>query len=117
MKEAPIFIRAFDLHGWLLDRFDGPVARDPAGGFAEVSRSVLRESRELLHAVSLALARFDTHERLVEADEHATLLRVELRMAAEKKLLDDRQLLHATEELADIGRQIGGWRRRTEGVE
>lgn len=117
MKEAPLFIRAFDLHSWLLDRLDGPKASGHTSGYEQVRRSVLIESRELLHAVSLALASFDTPERLVAADGHATLLRVHLRLASEKNLLGDRQLLHANGELADIGRQIGGWQRRLRDAE
>jgi len=122
MKEAPLFIRAYDLHGWLLDRLDGPVDRrgDAAEGrerFPELARSVLRHSEKLLDAVSLAVAHFDRDMQLLEADEQATLLRVHLRLASEKKLIDDRQLLYATGELTDIGRQIGGWRRHLEAVE
>lgn len=111
MKEAPLFIRAYDLHSWLLDRF-GSVKT-----YTAVRNAVLRHSAELLEAVSLALSRFDVGERLIEADEHATLLRVHLRLASEKKLLTDRQLLYVTGELRDVGRQIGGWRKRVEAVE
>ncbi len=111
MKEAPVFIRAYDLYSWLLDRL-GQTEKQP-----EVRRAVLRHSRTLLDAVSLALSRFDTYIRLIEADEQATLLRVHLRLARDKDLLDDRQLVYATRELRDIGRQIGGWLRRLEAVE
>jgi len=111
MKEAPLFIHAYDLHSWLLDRFAG----ERAGG--EVARAVLCHSRALLETLSLALSRFDTRERLVEADEHATLLRVHLRLASEKGLLEDRQLFHAVQQIRDVGRQIGGWRKKLEAVE
>ncbi len=122
MKEAPLFIRAYDLHSWLLDRFDrsGESGEESAATkvvVPEVTRSVLHHSSELLNAVALAVARFESGLRLVEADEHATLLRVHLRLASEKELLDDRQLMYATVELTDIGRQIGGWRRHLEAVE
>ncbi len=122
MKEAPVFIRAYDLHSWLLDRLDGDAGPEDGSAnskpcFPELARSVLRHSGRLLNAVSLAVARFDRGMQLVEADEQATLLRVHLRLASEKDLLDDRQLLYANGELADIGRQIGGWRRKVEAVE
>ncbi len=122
MKEAPLFIRAYDLHSWLLDRFDrsgesGEESAAVQAGFPELTRSVLHHSRELLNAVSLAVARFESGLRLVEADEQATLLRVHLRLASEKEMLDDRQLVYATGELTNIGRQIGGWRRHFEAVE
>jgi len=114
VNEAPIFIRAYDLHSWLLDRFD---TLDETKTHLILRQDVLRCSRKLLDAISLALARFDQVERLLAADEHATLLRVQLRLASEKKLLQDRQLVYATGELADIGRQLGGWRRSVEGLE
>ncbi len=119
MKEAPVFIRAYDLHSWLLDRLDraDEASDDSTPCFPELARCVLHHSRKLLNAVSLAVARFDRGVQLLEADEQATLLRVHLRLASEKKLLGDRQLLYATRELTDIGRQIGGWRRHLEGVE
>lgn len=117
MTEAPIFTRAYDLHGWLLDRLDGPGGGQQELGYPTLRRSVLGASTALLESVSLALARFDTHDRLVEADQQAILLRVHLRLATDRQLLDDRQLLHASGELADIGRQIGGWLRRLENVE
>ncbi len=77
----------------------------------EVWRAVLHHSRLLLEAVGLALARFETRHRVAQADEQVTLLRIHLRLAAERRLLSDRQLMHANEILSDVGRQIGGWRK------
>ncbi len=110
MKEAPVFTRSYDLHTWLLDRFADSERYPPVG------RAVLDHSRGLLEAVTLALLRFDTAERLVDADRHTALLRVHLRLAAEKELIDDRQLLHANGLLRDVGRQIGGWLKHVDGV-
>ncbi len=109
MKEAPVFIRAYDLHLWLLERLED------AGEVSEVRRAVLDHSRLLLEAVALALARFETRHRVAQADERVTLLRVHLRMASERRLLNDRQLMYANEILSDIGRQIGGWRKSLRG--
>lgn len=111
MKEAPLFTDAYDLYSWLLDRFAQLETH------RELRCAVLDHSRRLLNAISLALARFDTGERLIEADEQATLLRIQLRLASDKELLNDRQLLHANERLGAIGRQIGGWRRKLDSVE
>lgn len=106
MKEAPLFVDAYDLHSWLLDRFEAkPIAK-------RVGDEVLTHSARLLDSIALAVARFETVERLLEADSETTLLRVHLRLAAEKGLLDDRQLLHANRKLRAIGRQIGGWSKK-----
>ncbi len=58
MKEAPVFVRAYDLHSWLLDRLDvaecgGDSENEPR--FPELTRSVLDHSTKLLNAVSLAV--------------------------------------------------------------
>lgn len=117
MNEAPIFTRTYDLHGWLLDRLDVHGEKEGQLGYPVLRLSVLDASTALLEAVSLALAHFETHDRLIDADQQAILLRIHLRLAADRELLDDRQLLYASGELADIGRQIGGWLRRLEGVD
>lgn len=59
----------------------------------------------------------DPIERAREADEIATTLRVHLRVARDKGLLTDEQLLFAADRLDNIGRQIGGWRKRLEGTD
>jgi len=105
VKQAPLFTAAYDLYAWLLDRFETTAA------YPELQWAVLEHSRGLLEAVTLALCRFEREERIIHADEHAALLRAHLRLAAEKGLLDDRQLLYATGLLAEIGRQIGGWQK------
>lgn len=117
MKEAPVFVRAYDLYSWLLDRFNDLEVDNNESSPAAIGQSVLEQARWLLEALVLALSRFDTEHRLVKADEHAALLRLHLRLASEKKLLSDSQLAHATRELRDIGRQIGGWRKTFEPLE
>ena len=109
-EEAPLFVRSYDLHSWLLDRLE-QVDHHP-----EVRVAVLASSRSLLENVSLALSGHATATRIAEADEDLVLLRIHLRLAAEKRLIDQRRLLHANEQLRDIGRQIGGWRKRLGGV-
>lgn len=110
MKEAPLFTAAYDLHGWLLERLE------PGSAYPEVRRAVLEHSRGLLEAITLALCRFEREERVTRADEHAALLRVHMRLAADKGFLDDRQLLHAMGLVSEIGRQIGGWQKKLDGV-
>jgi hypothetical protein len=106
MKEAPIFTAAYDLHRWLLERL------------AEVSRhelvrmATLTHSGKLLDTVVLALERRGERRLLEQADESALLLRIQLKLANELGLLEDRQWLFASNELASIGRQLGGWLKK-----
>lgn len=106
MREAPVFVAAYDLYSWLLDRCEGVAA------YPGVRDAVIGHSRALLDALTLALCNFDRMERLVDADERLALLRAHLRLATDKGMLNDRQLVHASRLTGEIGRQIGGWRRK-----
>ena len=105
-EEAPLFVCAYDFYNWLLDRFEHE------DRFTEVCKAVLGNSRSLLENVALALSGHSTGDRVADADEDLVRLRLHLRLAAEKHLIDHRRLLYATEQMRDIGRQIGGWRKR-----
>ena len=108
MKEAPLFVHSYDFATWVLNRLEvathHPVLRD----------AILKRSLALVEAVTLALLGFQTVERARQADEATALLRLHVRLAGEKGLLDEQQYAHAVQCLADIGRQLGGWRRKLE---
>lgn len=110
MREAPLFVDCHDLWEWLTERLSD---RDPS---AELAATALVESRRLLDHVTLALSGFEPRQHALRADELATLLRLHVRLLAERRALDDKQLLHATERLDGIGRQLGGWRKRLDSV-
>lgn len=105
MKDrAPLFTHCFDLAAWILGHFntrEGVLAHD-----------LCTRSLGLLDAVTLALRDVDRQERLETADIVLVELRLRLRLAHEAGLLDERQMLHALAQADDIGRQIGGWRKR-----
>lgn len=82
----------------------------------ELETTVLIEARQLLDRVTLALSGFDPPHHALRADELATLLRLHVRLLAETDLINDRQLLHVTDRLDGIGRQLGGWRKRLDSV-
>ncbi len=48
---------------------------------------------------------------LAKADEHLDELRLLLHMAMDLRALSQRQYGYAATEIAEIGRQLGGWRR------
>ena len=106
-RDAPLYVQAFDATAWLLDRvatWQGPLAT-PVGDAA----------RELVVAVSLALT-FTAGRRahLRRADEALVELRVLLRLAQVTGALSARQLRHISGQLDDVGRMIGGWRKRVD---
>lgn len=110
MREAPLFVDCRELWTWLTGRLLG----SERGG--ELRPAVLLEARQLLDSVTLALTGFDPPRHAQRADELATLLRLHVRLLADCELLDDSQLIHVTERLDAIGRQLGGWRKRLDGL-
>ena len=113
-RDAPLYVRCFDLARALLERAGG--WSGPAGGL--LREPIARAADELVCAVALALT--FPRERgghLAEADRSVVRLRERLRLARELGLLSAGAHRLATTELADIGRMIGGWRRRVEDSE
>lgn len=105
MKDpAPLFTHCYDLAAWILAHFDGRQR--------VLAQALCTHSLALLDAVALALRGVDREEQLATADEVLVELRLRLRLAHQTGLLDERQMLYALEQADQIGRQIGGWRKR-----
>jgi len=107
MKQAPLFVRCFDLYCWLLDRFD-----DSETGC--VQRVLLDRCRRLLESATLGLQGHDPLERAYAAEEAAALARLHLRVAEERKLLTLAQYERSVEALDEIGGHLSAWRRQLE---
>lgn len=103
MKEAPLYLHAHDLARWLLAN----LAPDSC-----LEERLHRDALALLDHIVLALKGFDRDHHLDEADATAAVLRARLRLARDLERLDDRRLVFLTDQLDQIGRQIGGWQRR-----
>ncbi len=103
MKEAPLFARGYTFFSWLLDR----MAKGRT--FPFLRNTVLKTGAALIEDLTLALQGFDTHERAYRADEALALLRLYLRLAEEKRVLNEDQYLFAMETMEEMGKQLGGW--------
>lgn len=100
---APLYVDAFDLSRWLVERF---------GEKQEVlPQRICTSSLDLLEAVTLALKGRRRDESSERADECLICLRTLLRLAGSCGLLRDEQMLFALERADRIGRQLGGWMR------
>lgn len=108
MNEAPLFADALSLAGWLTGR----LGDDPR----ELSRAICRSAQALLEQLTLALKGRDRQRRLAEADVLVIRLQTQLRLAVVAGYLTEEQMLHALERLDQIGRQLGGWRRKLDGA-
>lgn len=102
--EAPLFGDAFALCEWLLGRL--------GDNDKVLARTICRIALGLLADLTLALKGRGREARVEDADEQLITLRVQLRMARATGLLDEQQMLYALETVDNIGRQLGGWRRR-----
>ncbi len=100
---APVLRDASRLVEWILGRLEA----DPG----PLPRRLCGRALDLLEAVSLALRR-GAREDVALADDALGLVRLHLRLAGERGLLDDRQLVFALGMADEVGRQLGGWLRK-----
>ena len=113
MKESPLFARTHDLLLWLVRRTES---------FPRSQRFVL--TRRLQDAA------FDFQERIVEAalgpgqdlegclcraDVDLARLRFYLRLCHELAWLSTGQYAHVSRMVAEVGRLLGGWRKKAAG--
>ncbi len=105
-RDAPLYIEAFDLSCWVVDRA-GSWKHEP------LARRASDAAIELVSAVSLALTFPATREHhLALSDEGVVRLRTVLRIAENLGLVSRGGLRDAAERLRKIGRMVGGWRKR-----
>lgn len=102
--EAPLFVDAFALCEWLLLRL-GSDER-------VLARALCSTALRLLEELTLALKNRDRDAHVEGADERLITLRVQVRLAGTTGHLNEAQVLHALARADDIGRQLGGWRRK-----
>lgn len=98
---APVLRDTWMLVDRLLNRFDQHADA--------LSRRITERALDLLEQVTLALKAPAPTARIDEADECLAMLRMLLRLAAERGQIDDRQLMADLQIANDVGRQLGGW--------
>lgn len=109
--DAPLYVAAHDLCGWLLRHLSGWPPH------ALLRQPISEAACALLEAISLALTFPDIRAaQLQRADCAIVRLRVLLRLAQEDALLSTRQLHYVAGLLLEIGRMVGGWRKRVSGA-
>jgi hypothetical protein len=109
MQESPVFTRTHDLLRWLLDT---------TRKFPREQRFVLAQR---LHQQAFALqdaltaAGLDSRSaarHLLDADIALSGLRKTLQLSHELGLLDDGPYRHASQMAMEVGRLLGGWRKK-----
>jgi four helix bundle protein len=112
-EEMPIFTRTFDFLSWLLPATNH-FPRAQRHNFTQRLLDAAFDLRERLEEANLrqSAARI---ERLKCADEALAKIRLYLRLAQRWKWLSDGQYQHVSAMVAEIGRLLGGWQKKTSG--
>ena len=105
MSESPIFRHSYDLLRWLI-----PVTvRFPRNQRFVVAESLQRTAfRFYERLIAAAKSRVPLHT-LHQADVDLTALRFYVRLCRDFRLISVDQYGHASRQLAEIGRLLGGW--------
>jgi hypothetical protein len=107
--DAKVYVRGHDLACWLLREVEGwdPVPRTLLG------EPLVAEARRLVLSTCVALTFMEVRaEQAWEADQAVVRLRELLRLAAAHGSLAPSSHRYAQGELLEIGRMVGGWRKR-----
>ncbi|MBN2494268.1 MAG: diversity-generating retroelement protein Avd [Deltaproteobacteria bacterium] len=105
---APLFTRTYDLVLWLSERTES-FPRSQRFGLAA---RIMAQAHGALESITLALRGFDREDNVERADAALALLWVYLRLACDRKLVRRRQLGFAIERIEELGRMVGGWKKR-----
>jgi hypothetical protein len=107
--EAPLYVRSHDLSRWVLERVMGW----PDELRSVVGEALAAEARALVLSICLALTfPRERAERARDADDSVVRLRELLRLGRDLGALSASCHRYAQAELLEIGRMIGGWRKR-----
>lgn len=111
MPDSPIFVRTYDLLLWLVPR----TLKFPREYRFNLVHHIQDGAHALLRALIEAALAGDAQQEeamLRRADVELGQLRLNVRLSHDLKLLDGRGYNHASELLAEVGRLLGGWKRR-----
>jgi len=110
-REAPIYVVTHDMLDWLVPHLEGwprpqrfLLARQTLDSATGFYRLLLRARKVT------GQARADT---LLDADTELEMLKALVRLGQERRYMSLRQYEHITGLLANIGKQLGGWREST----
>ena len=110
-QEMPIFTKTFDFLTWLLPATN----KFPRAQRSSVTKRLLDAAFDLRERLEEANARKDAArlERLERADEALSKVRLYLRLAVKWNWLSGGQYHHVAEMVAEIGRLLGGWMKKS----
>ncbi len=113
MEESPIFSRTYDMLLWLIPQVQ-KFPRVHRFGLAErITRKALDFQETLVAAVlHRGVSRRDL---LDQADVQLAQLRYHIRLSHDLKLFSTGQYAHVSGMIVEIGRLLGGWKKKASG--
>ncbi len=111
-REAPIYVQTHDMLAWLIPHLENW----PRPQRFLLAREAL-ESATAFYRLLLRARKVQGQERaaaLLDADVELETLRALLRLGQERRYMSLDQYAHISRILAELGRQLGGWRAQTE---
>lgn len=105
-QESPIFAKAYDLLGWLLPA----TAKVPKQQRFVLARQIEEAAFAFHRAILRAASR--RGRGLAKADLQLATLRIYLRLACDLRFYSLRQYEHAARLVDELGRLVGGWKRK-----
>ncbi len=114
MQQSPIFVRTYDFLLWLIPR-TSKFPREQRFVLAKAVQETALRFQETLIEAGMSKGR-TLNRLLVRADIELTKLRFYLRLCKDLELLKGGQYRHVSEMVAEIGRLLGGWRKKISGM-
>jgi hypothetical protein len=110
MKESPIFVRTYDLLLWLIPQ----TLKFPREHRFTMARRVQDVALDFQERIIEAALSDEQHQDdyLACSDVDLTKLRFYLRLCKDLQLLSLSQYEHVSRMVAEIGKLLGGWRKK-----
>lgn len=114
MKESPIFARTYDLLLWLIPQ-TLKFPREHRFTMAQRVQDVALDFQERIIEAGLSNVQHQD-DHLARADVYLTKLRFYLRLCKDLELLSLGQYEHVSRMVVEIGKLLGGWRKKLIGT-
>lgn len=110
-EDMVIMSRTFELLNWLLPKAEG----FPRGYRLTLTRRIADRTLDFIECLVAAQSARggERSAALHKADDHLQALRIYLRLIHGWRWINDGQCHHVSQLIAEIGRLLGGWRKRT----
>jgi hypothetical protein len=113
LKQSPIFVKTYDLALWIIEH----TLKFPKSQRGVLARQIQTQVFDLHGALVDAALSDNPRPHLRRADASLIKLRTYLRMCRDLHILAVNQYGYACQELAQVGRLLGGWLKSLDGKE